>query len=511
MSTSLAMNNSLTDWQRLSLFSVIFFIGKTLISLFKQALSTFAPMLLIVLASNKKLTVILLLIAGLSLLIIGNAILQFWFFKFRREGEKILINDGIFKKNHRVINFDRVQNINILTPIYFRPFGLVILKIETAGSKGNEADLSGIPAATAATLRTEILQHQQNVSTHCSDDLATDTSENQSKLVASASLKDLVAYGVSSNGVFFFLVVLGPLLGLFFSSGFEGSTRTFIRQFIVPAFQFLGDGSSSKVGAILLLVTLVILLMFLFSILGAIYRYYGYKLSSQRTSLKRHSGLLTRFEESLKIIKIQTFVTQSNFIGRWIRRQNIILGQVSSSHLGQPSKRNTFIIPARKQAQIPELRKLVFADVPDEIPEHAIDRRYVLKTWLIWFVTPMLVIAGYYLTQQSYQAAGIAALFSLAMLPLVVRRWRMYRFGHAQNYGVFQSGLFGFKRTLFPLYKVQRTEIRQSPLQRRRNLVTLRISLAAAEIVIPYISIQQANQYLERIQSAIKTNNEPWF
>ncbi len=504
------MNNSLTDWQRLSLFSVIFFIGKTLISLFKQALSTFAPMLLIVLASNKKLTVILLLIAGLSLLIIGNAILQFWFFKFRREGEKILINDGIFKKNHRVINFDRVQNINILTPIYFRPFGLVILKIETAGSKGNEADLSGIPAATAATLRTEILQHQQSVSAQSSGYSATDTSEDDSKLVVSASLKDLVAYGISSNGVFFFLAIFGPLLGLFFTS-FEGSTRTFIRQFIVPAFEFLGDGSSGKVGGILLLVSFVILLMFLFSILGAIYRYYGYKLSSQQTSLKRHSGLLTRFEESLKIIKVQTFVTQSNFIGRWIHRQNIILGQVASSHLGQPSKRNTFIIPARKQSQIPELRKLVFANAPDEIPEHAIDRRYVLKTWLIWFVFPMMLVAANYLTQQSYQAAGIAVLFSLAMLPLVIRRWHMYRFGHAQNYGAFQSGLFGFKRTLFPLYKVQRTEIRQSPLQRRRNLVTLRISLAAGEVVIPYISMQQANQYLESIQNAIKTNRAPWF
>ncbi|MCF6226915.1 MAG: PH domain-containing protein [Xanthomonadales bacterium] len=504
------MNNSLNHWQRLSPFSVVFFIGKTLIRLLKDALPTFAPMLVIVFASNNKLTVTFALIIGLSLLIIGSAILQFWFFKYRRQDDKILINDGVFKKNHRVIHFDRVQNVNILTPVYFRPFGLVVLKIETAGSKGNEADLGGIPATTATTLRTEILQHQQTTSTQSSDIPAIDTSDDEGKLVASASLKDLVAYGVSSNGVFFLLVILAPLMGVFFGS-FKGFSRTFIEQFIIPVLQFLGDGPGGKISAGLLMITFVIALMFLFSILGAIYRYYGYKLSAKQTSLKRHSGLLTRFEESLKIIKVQTFVTQSNFIGRLIRRQNIIFGQVASSHLGQPGKRNAFIIPARTQAQIPELKKLVFADVPDDIPEHAIDRRYILKTWLIWFVIPMLVISGYYLTQQSYRAAGIAVLFSIIMLPLVFRRWHMYRFGYSQSYGIFQSGLFGFKRTLFPLYKVQRTEIRQSPLQRRRKLATLRISLAAGEIVIPYISLQQANQYLESIQSAIKTNQKPWF
>ncbi|MCF6262158.1 MAG: PH domain-containing protein [Xanthomonadales bacterium] len=504
------MNNSLNNWQRLSPFSVVFFIGKTLVHLLRDALPALAPMLVIVFASNKKLTVTLALIIGLSLLIIGSAILQFWFFKYRRQGDKILINDGVFKKNHRVIHFDRIQNVNILTPVYFRPFGLVVLKIETAGSKGNEADLGGIPAATATTLRTEILQHQQTVATQSGGIPATDASESDGELIASASLKDLVAYGVSSNGVFFLLVILAPLMGVFFSS-FKDFARTLIEQLIIPVLQFLGDGPAGKIGAGLLMITFVILLMFLFSILGAIYRYYGYKLSAKQTSLKRHSGLLTRFEESLKIIKVQTFVSQSNFIGRLIRRQNIIFGQVASSHAGQPGKRNAFIIPARRQAEIPDLKKLVFADVPDEIPEQAIDRRYILKTWLIWFVSPMTIIAGYYLTQQSYQSAGIAAIVAIIMLPLVIKRWRMYRFGHAQNYGVFQSGLFGFKRTLFPLYKVQRTEIRQSPLQRRRKLATLRISLAAGEIVIPYISMQQANQYLENIQSAIKTNRAPWF
>lgn len=504
------MNNTLNHWQRLSPLSVMFFIGKSMLRLIKDALPTFAPMLVIVLASDKKLTMTLALGAGLALLIIGGAILQFWFFKFRQQHDQVLINDGVFKKNHRVIRFDRVQNVNILTPVYFRPFGLVTLQIETAGSKGNEADLAGIPATTAATLRTEILQYQQVVSSQNNDNCATVPSEESSTLVATASLKDLVAYGVSSNGVFFFLAIIGPLLGLFFSS-FEGFFRIFIRQTIMPVMQFLGDGPGGKVGASLVMITVIILLMFLFSILGAIYRYYGYKLSLQQAALKRRSGLLTRFEESVKIVKVQTFITQSNFIGRWIQRQNITLGQVASSQAGHGSKRNVFIIPARKPTQIPALRKLVFADSPDDLPEQPIDRRYILKTWLIWFVVPMMIVAIYYLSQQEYRSAGIAGIFALAMLPLVIKRWSMFRFGHSQNHGVFKTGLFGFKRTLFPLYKVQHTVIMQSPLQRRQNLTTLKISLAAGEIVIPYITMQQANMFRERIRNEIKTNQSPWY
>ncbi len=497
------MKNKLEQWQRLSPLSVIFFLGKSIVRLLKDALPVFAPMAVFIFASGNRLTTTSMAVAAIATFLIGGAVLQFWFFKFRRDDDKILINDGVFKKNHRVIHFDRVQNINVLTPIYFRPFGLVTLQIETAGSKGNEADLAGIPSLLAEHLRELILKYQSSkqVRQEGQAQLAEDVAE--SRIVATASLRDVVAYGVSSNSVFLILAVLAPLFG-----AVNNKVTNLIEENIDNLINSLG-GSYFVAGA--LIIVGVIILMFLLSILGAIYRYYGYQLSVEKPALKRRSGLITRFEESLKLIKVQAFTTQSNFIGRLIKRQNVILGQVTASLHGKPGKQNVFIVPARTEQQLPELLNLVFTDAPAEMPEERIDKRYILKTWLLWFVVP-IAIATVIIARDNWFVYLVAAIVLILLaLALVIKRWSMFRFGFTDGYGVFKSGLFGFKRTLFPLYKVQYAEIRQSPLQRRRNLATLRIALASSKIVIPYIPVLTAERWLNTIRQAVVSNKSPWF
>ncbi len=499
------MNSDLEHWQRLSPLSIIFFLGKSVVRLIKDALPTFAPVAIVIFASGNRLTTTTFIAAGLAALLIGGAILQFWFFKFRRDGDKVLINDGVFQKNHRVIRFERVQNINILTPVYFRPFGLTILQIETAGSKGNEADLAGVPAALAAHLRSSILEFQQSNVSVDGEQLVDNNNPEKGTVVASASLSDLVAYGVSSNGVFWLLAVLAPIFGASF-----GKFDDIISDNFSKIEALFGEGLAAIVtmGTVLLLGLLV--LMYLFSILGAIYRYYGYELTKNQQTLKRNSGLITRFEESLKLVKVQTFITQSNIIGRWIKRQNIILGQVVSSASGKPGKKNLFIVPARVAAQVPELIKLVFADAPVVIAEERIDRRYILKTWLVSAVLPLTIVSLVF-APDSYWYFVIPLALALLALLLVIKRWSMFRFGVAGGYGVFQSGLFGFKRTLFPLHKIQQVEIQQSPQQRYRNLATLKISLASNQIRIPYIPTARAEQWQELIRLVIATNKSLWY
>ncbi|MBE9548661.1 MAG: PH domain-containing protein [Proteobacteria bacterium] len=504
------MSKHLDHWQRLSPLSVIFFIGKFLVRLIKDGLSTFAPLLIIILASSNKLIMMAVLGAGLLTLMLGGSVLQFWFFKFRQHDDQILINDGVFQKNHRVIRFERVQNINLLSPIYFRPFGLVTLQVETAGSKDNEADLAGIPIATAEQLRRQILDYQQSSRGKHATETATVENHENSTIVASASLRDLLAYGVSSNSVFLFLAILGPVVGAFFNS-FEDATEEMIKQNIIPIINSHGGGFPGNFMLGLVLLAGLIALMFLFSILGSIYRYYGYQLSRKQQTLKRQSGLLTRFEESLKLVKVQTFVTQSNIIGRWIKRQNVILGQVVSAQNGTQGKRNIFIIPARTAEQIPALKSLVFADAPTDIAENKIDRRYIIKTWLLWFLLPLVLPSIPLSMKIGFWFFAVPILSSLIILPLVIKHWSMFRYGFTRTFGIYQSGLFGFKRTLFPLYKVQHTVIKQSPLQRRRKLATLKIHLAAGSIVIPYIPMQLAKQYVETIRTATEVNKSPWY
>ena len=81
----------------------------------------------------------------------------------------------------------------------------------------------------------------------------------------------------------------------------------------------------------------------------------------------------------------------------------------------------------------------------------------------------------------------------------------------SKGYGMFQRGLFGFRHVLFPLFKVQRTEVTQSPIQRRRNLATLKIFLASNRLQMQYIPMDEALRWLEVISDQIETNKRAWY
>lgn len=495
------------QWQRLSFLSVIFFIGKTITHFFKDALPGMAPLLVIAFSSDDKtwaITLIAIAAVGLTLI---SSFLQFWFFQFKIDKNRVLINDGVFKKNHRIIQFDRIQNINVLQPIYFKPFSLVTLQIETAGAKGNEADLAGLPDTYAETLRHQVLQYQSTHSGPSGDDETNEENAQQEPL-ATSSINNLVKYGVSSNGIFWFFVVIAPLIGM----GEELIGQWVDKDDFNQLASYFGGGLAGNIILIAGILASVITLMLLFSIIGAIFRFYGYQLTLGSNTLKRSSGLLTNYQESLKLPKIQAVISQTNFIGKWLRVENMTLGQISNNQKNQQSRKSLFIVPARTKEQVQSLSDLLLEDYPKAIPTEGISRRYITKTVILKLFLPSTLIAiiAFLITDITWVFA-FPFVTSIGFLPLVIRRWKAYRFGMKDGYGRFERGLFGFRHVIFPLYKVQKVEVKQSPIQRRKNLATLKIYLASNRIQMQYISLHQANNWMHRIMKQIENTKQPWY
>jgi len=142
-----------SSWDRLSPFSILFFLSKIFSQVINNLLPSLAPMGVLILNSDSKATTALLVFVGAFVLLVLNAVLQYLFFRYKIEDSKILIHEGVFKKSQRVISFDKVQNINILQPFYFKFFELVTLQLETAGSKNNEANLAGINSVNAEKIK----------------------------------------------------------------------------------------------------------------------------------------------------------------------------------------------------------------------------------------------------------------------------------------------------------------------------------------------------------------------
>ncbi len=505
------------DWQRLSPLSVVFFIGKFVTHIIKDSLPSLAPVAIVIFNSDDKAWLTSLIAIAVLVLLLGGSFLQYWFFKFKFEDKKLLVNDGVFKKNHRVIQFDRIQNINVLQPLYFKPFNLVNLQVETAGAKGNEADLAGIASEFADQLREHVLQVKRQAAAQPQD--GETTVQDTPEILAQASLSDLVSYGMSSNGIFWFFVLIAPI----FSMMDDILEKWVTKEDVSRLAEFFGGGFTGNLLLTLAGILATLVLMFGFSILGAILRYYRYQLSLDRTengvikplvkqTLKRSSGLLTSYQESLKLQKVQAYISQSNFIGRWLKVENITLGQVSSGQNQPKNKSNLFVIPARTSEQSAQLKNELLEQLPEQIPMSGIDKRYVYKTLAVKLFLPALIISFLIFVNKQQPLIFLAPVAAcLIFLPLVIRRWKAYQYGMQEGYARFERGLFGFRKVTFPLYKVQKVEVLQSPLQRRRNLATLKVYLASNRLQMQYIPMHTAQHWMRIIIEQVQETKKAWY
>ena len=90
------------------------------------------------------------------LAIIAAGVLQYWFFRFRIEEDRIHIHQGVVRKTALDLPFDRVQGINVERSLIDRILGLVTVSLDTAGSGTVEGQLPSVTSELADDLRGRI-------------------------------------------------------------------------------------------------------------------------------------------------------------------------------------------------------------------------------------------------------------------------------------------------------------------------------------------------------------------
>ncbi len=505
-------NKTSTDnWLRLSPASVVFFISKQIFHLVKDALPGLAPLAIIIFNSDNKVWLSSLIGIGMLTLLIVGSILQFWFFRYQFKGDKIYVKQGVFNKQETTLRFERVQNINMVEPFYYAPFSLVTLQLESAGSNKNEVNLAGIHKDAATEIKADILKAKARFEQNKLDNPNTENlneadliNEQSSDLLATANIKQLVKYGLSSNGLFFFLIFLAPFAGML-----DNLMENIIgKENILKMVELLGGGIQGGFILVALVIFTVLFCMILFSILGAIFRFYHYQLSLNDHTLKRRSGLLNTHEESVKLPKIQAFIQQTNFIGKWFKIENIVLKQVSTQ-IGN-AKANLFVVPVRTKEQSVKLSKICINCNETFNQLKQVSKKYFYRGVI---QSSLFIIAlTLFLYFVSSSKLTLLVLILIPFISLIIRkRWLNYGYQLGENFAQFRSGFWGYRKTTFELFKVQKITIRQSYFQKRGGFANIDITLASSRISIPYVPLQDAINWTNKISYKIESTEQNWF
>lgn len=143
----------------------------------------------------------------ISIIFIGIGLIKWKRFVYWFEDDELRIEYGLFVKKKRYIPFDRIQSLDYTEGILHRPFGLVKVKVETAGSSSPlkaEAELVAITKEAAAQIEREMAEAKKRKKAEQpgnDENFTAWVEEPATEQVYTMSPRDLLILATTSGGI----------------------------------------------------------------------------------------------------------------------------------------------------------------------------------------------------------------------------------------------------------------------------------------------------------------------
>ena len=378
-------------------------------------------------------------------------------------GGAFRLRQGVVQKNERTIPLEHVQSVDTVQGIIQRFFGIVEVRVETAGGGTSEPDasLSALDRVEAEALRREIEGSRR-------EPVEAEEAAGPTVLLRLGT-RDLLIAGATSGqiGVAFSLIaVVSQLFDDLLSESFAQS----LLEALAPR----------SVTAALLLIGAFGAFAWLLAIGGTVLAHTGFTLSRDGDFLYIKRGLLERREATIPLARIQAVRVVEGLL-----RQPFGLAtlRVESAGYGEASGVSTPLFPLlpRKEAYkllLDAAPEFAVAPTLNPLPARAL-RRYVIRA-----TVPVLLLTAAFVLVSSLAfdlaAWGFAALLLVSLA--AVYGWLRYRaagWAFEDERLVTRFRHLARSTAIAPRRRLQSRDVIRSPFQRRARLATFRTQVAS--------------------------------
>jgi putative membrane protein len=440
-------------------------------------------------------------------------------FNYTFGDDELVIRSGLFFKNERHVPYSRIQNLDAVQNAMHRLCGVVDVRVDTGSGAEADATLSVVSWPAYEEMRRRVLDERALARGGGATSAAGDHT------VLALRPRDLAVLGLIENRA---AVLLAAVFGLLWETGmleravnavgFDVARRGVLRRLFVSVVRHGTLSFDDAFGAGAAIVGLLVVLRIL-SVIWAIVRLYGFRLTLAGADLRTEYGLITRVLATVPLHRIQTLTIRRGLIHSWFDRASVKVesagGQAAGDASGQPARRRESLAPIIKEAELPALLRIVLPDLNLAEP--------------VWH-GPAAGAFGRELRARLVLAlmAALLSVFVLrwwtvpVLLSLIGWSWmsaRIYtaHLGWAVIDGavIFRTGWIRRHLTVARFSKVQAVSMTQSPFDRRHRMASVRVDTAGAgeashRVDIPYLHVEAATELFEQLGTAAARTAFRW-
>ncbi|WP_082686910.1 PH domain-containing protein [Bacillus sp. FJAT-27445] len=386
-------------------------------------------------------------------------VLSWYRFTYRIEENELRLEYGIFIMKKRYIPLERIQSVDRSEGILQRLFGLVQIKIETAGGG---AGIEGSEAVFSAISKMDASQLEEAISAGKGKKPITDSQDGlvlPNRTLYKMPLTTLFLMASTSGGVG---VVISAVLAFFFQ--FE--------EFIPYKKVFKNFEHFASTGAVIISILFFVafLAAWLIAIAGMMLKYGNFSIEKTEEEFVISRGLLEKRKITIPLRRIQAVQIIQNPVRELLGYAAVHLNSAGGSAAEKDSSR-ILILPMVRLEQVgpilgTHLQGYDFNTNLIPLPKRALGR-YMFR-YIIFTLPPAAVIAGF------FQPWGYFAL----LVPAIAALWAYARY-RAAGLGIegeqlcLQYRLLAKTTVYLQKNKIQSLAMKESYFQRRKKLAKI--------------------------------------
>ncbi|MBT8231140.1 MAG: PH domain-containing protein [Saprospiraceae bacterium] len=430
------------------------------------------------------------------------SIIAFFKYYFYINGNKLVVEQGVFKKSKLEIPFDRIQSVNTEQNLIHQLFKVVKLNMDTAGSAGNELQLNALDLTLASQLNEKILKHK-STSNKVSEVKATN---EEKKIIFKLGIGQLLKVGITENHI-----RSGGVLIFFFFYVFD-SLEDFGVEILEKSESYMPIAQELVQSLIVVLVVIILfaIVSFLISLTRTVLKFYNLHMYRKGEGFVIVSGLFNKKERAAKDEKIQSIRWSQNLLQKMSNIYEVLMKQAASQEVGEVK---SFKVVGLTQNDVRLTQQYVFKEHYNElnlIPLNSINHYYFTRRLFIWSYIFLPIITMFYYFE-NFSGIGYTSFLYFLAIGSAYLSFKKKKFGLGNTLLRIDGGTFGRKSTAMPLFKIQNIKISETPFQRRRKLGSLTIYSASGSIKIPEIAIDMAKELKNYLLLKVEISKEKWM
>ncbi len=449
---------------------------------------------------------------GLGILVLLILILVYSYFNYRnftffldQQKQEFVIHKGIFNKTQLTVQLDKIQQVNINQNLLQKIIGIYGLKVDTAGSEGQEVSIKAIDEQLANSLREHLLSRRDNLTSPTGET----TIQQEDIPFLKVSLGTLLKVGLTSNYGSTIALLLAFLYPLFHNA------KEFLRAFEMDKGQVENAVESLfTLFSLGILVAIVLFLILAINVIRTFVKYFEFHISKHKHSLLISHGLFAKKNTLLSPNKVQITSYSQNYFQQKMNLLNMNLKQASSGEVkkGKNLESNNLLIPGCNPKERDELIKMIMGEIPAKGKMFIPDWRFLNLPIFFRVVFPIgifMILWAYIPELKPYYPAAI--IYFLMAVPMIYISYKRHRITVNKEFIIKRSGIWDVKHSLLFPHKIQAITTFQYPWHKGVDVGHVNLHTAAGIIHFKYGNYTQIKELVNYWLYQIESGSEEWM